>query len=148
MAFKKGDIPWNTGLKYKRGGGMFGVTNPNYKDGYSITYEGYVCLHLRGKRVLEHRLVAELALGRKLRRTEVVHHINGDKTDNRNCNLLICTMAYHRWLENKMANLYKKEHFEPAPVSGESRSEYVKMYANLGTDCRNAHGKYTDLHTA
>ncbi len=26
-------------------------------------------------------------------------------------NLLICTHKYHTWLENKMAELYKKEHF-------------------------------------
>ena len=35
------------------------------------------------------------------------------------------------------------------PVAGSDAYEaWFKMYANLGTDCRNAHGKYTDLHTA
>ena len=31
----------------------------------------------------EHRAVAEQKLGRKLKRGEVIHHVNGDKTDNR-----------------------------------------------------------------
>jgi len=47
-------------------------------------------------------LVAEKAIGRFLKQNEVVHHINGNKLDDRNCNLLVCTISYHCSLSNKI----------------------------------------------
>lgn len=48
----------------------------------------------------EHRLVAEQTLGRRLRRDEVVHHINGDKQDNRPVNLRVMKRGAHVALHN------------------------------------------------
>ncbi|MCK6475299.1 MAG: HNH endonuclease [Phycisphaerales bacterium] len=53
----------------------------------------------RGK-VYEHRLVMETKLGRRLVRGEVVHHVNGDKRDNRPENLELMSSATHSLLHN------------------------------------------------
>jgi hypothetical protein len=49
--------------------------------------------------VYEHVLVVEAALGKWLRRTAAMHHVNGDKQDNRPQNLVACeNNAYHMLL--------------------------------------------------
>ena len=48
-----------------------------------INSGGYICNMISGKRQLEHRGVMEKFIGRNLSKSECVHHINGDKLDNR-----------------------------------------------------------------
>jgi len=57
--------------------------------GWTLTSNGYRALHINGEQILEHRHVMEQTLGRKLTTAENVHHLNGDRLDNRIENLEI-----------------------------------------------------------
>lgn len=49
----------------------------------------------------QHRVVAELKLGRPLVRGEIVHHIDGNKKNNTPENLMVMTQADHMRLHHK-----------------------------------------------
>lgn len=79
-----------------------------------INKDGYMEYNFGGEKSLEHIILAEKALGRKLPPKAVVHHMNGVKDDNFTpFNLVICPdQTYHMLLHARERALKKKEDIE------------------------------------
>lgn len=84
-----------------------GPNNPNWKGGRVKLIDGRIGVYAPGHPeatlcggiyALEYRLVATEMIGRPLRADEVVHHVNGDPTDNRPDNLEVMTDEQHKAL--------------------------------------------------
>src|SRR3990167_7849080 len=101
-----------------------GKHNPNFKSGKWIS-KGYVLISRKGKQVREHRLIVEKILGRKLRRSEHIHHINGNKSDNRLANLRIMSESEH----HKHHWHHERSKIIAAQTAGRQRHQF-KLLAN------------------
>ena len=73
-----------------------GFLNGHWKGGVSSSTQEYaIVTHGPDANRLIHRIVMEKHIGRRLLPTEIVHHINHNKLDNRIKNLTIMTRAEH-----------------------------------------------------
>ena len=65
---------------------------PIEEHSWLINDRGYLFTTVRAKRILQHRWIAECKIiKRPLLKKEIVHYLNGIKTDNRPENLAVCT---------------------------------------------------------
>lgn len=101
----------------RKGGVLMGSDNPAWKGGRR-KMRGYVCIYapdhpyaVRDKRrssgsgyVFEHRLAMEKKLGRYLKPKEVVHHIDGNPTNNLPENLHLFKTNLEHMLWHKRLN--------------------------------------------
>ena len=86
----------------------------------TVLKNGYRQLESNGKREYEHRSVVEKHIGRPLRAGEQVHHLNGNKLDNRINNLVLMTTFEHQSLHSKRRG-FGKDRLGVSPVNKLSR---------------------------
>ena len=71
----------------------------------------YIYITINGKQIPEHRFIVEQFINRKLTKSEIIHHTDGDKSNNKLSNLYLFTRSKHIAFHNSPypinSNLYK-----------------------------------------
>jgi hypothetical protein len=81
-----------------------GEKNIHWNNGVLTTVQGYRKIRVKETYIQEHRVNMEKSIGRELKKTEVVHHINEDKEDNKIENLFLFKSNKDHAYYHKMKN--------------------------------------------
>ena len=88
--------------------------HPSWKGGKYISNDGYIMINIKighndtsgwSSYQKEHKVIIEQQLGRKLLKNEVIHHIDGIKTNNTISNLWLTDQKSHRKAHVSLRNL-------------------------------------------
>jgi DNA-directed RNA polymerase subunit RPC12/RpoP len=93
-------------------------------NGKTTHADGYIIIRIgigANKTELEHRIVMEKMIGRKLNRKEVVHHLNGNVKDNRPENLILCESAGKHTSKFHKGIIGRKREIKPIKKHGDLR---------------------------
>lgn len=86
---------------------MKGKTEYGFKnENVDKTSNQYTRIQIEKVRIKEHRYLMEQHIGRKLLESELVHHINGNKKDNRIENLQIMSVEEHSRIHKKKISIH------------------------------------------
>lgn len=114
---------FNLPVKNSRKGKLVGENNPSWKGGRYKKPNGYVMVNIApGEYTREHVLVIEQHIGRKLFRDEVVHHLDGNRSNNQLINLMLLTKKehdrYHMICRNKRIDYRNHEQKDVLKILG------------------------------
>lgn len=120
------------------------MKNPRMLNGYRVIYkpecESAMTTDNWNGYVYEHIFIATKWLKRKLRKNEMVHHLNGNRLDNRKSNLLVILHSehskIHQWIESGAP--YEKSYGTNRMNSGKSKAEELIYCKNCKVilDCQ------------
>ena len=104
-----------------------------------------------GFQVLEHRVIAEKALGKPLPIKAQIHHIDGNPNNNDRSNLVICPdEAYHRLLHRRSDAVAACGHADWIKCSicgrwDDKANMYQKRLGGYHNECRRLHRRNINL---